>query len=128
MKTLKNISVLFAFLLLSSGVFAQECTLKITDENNTDGAYYSGWVELWDLTGTPDQLSHENFTSEYFSISGATALIYLTYQVAPDIERLKFYAVAQNTSTSKYGDGWSASYFDSYDYNNNKPPVTVNIQ
>ena len=128
MKTLINISVLFAFILLGSGVYSQSCDLRIIDSDNTSGASYSGYIELWDYSGTPTQLSHENFYNKYYSSSGATVNIALTYQVAPDIASLKFIVHAVNQSTSKSGDASSPNYFDSDDYYNNHPDVSLSIQ
>lgn len=128
MKTIKIILAFFSLSLISSGILAQSCDLRITDEDNTSGAYYSGYIQLWDLTGTPTQLSNEVFTNVYYSSSGTTVNIDLDYQVAPDIAKLKFYVYAINTSTLRDGIAWSANFFDSYDYYYNHPDVSLDIE
>ena len=128
MKTIQKILGIIFLLLFGSGVFAQSCDLRITDNDNTSGAYYSGYIQLWDYSSTPaTQLSNEPFY-EYYPTSGATVNISLSYQVDPDIARLKFHVHAVNVSTSKSGDAQSAQYFDSGDYNNNHPDVALSIQ
>jgi len=115
-------------LAFSSGVFSQSCDLTINDEDNIDGAYYNLVVELWNCLSIPYiQLNTEYKQNVYFLYSGYTVPVPLDYQVGPDYAKLKFHIKATNTSTSRYGWGWSQQTFDSYDYYNNSPPVTVNI-
>jgi len=116
------------FLPFSSGVFSQSCDLTINDDDNIDGAYYNLVVELWDCTSTPNiKLNTEYKQNVFFLLSGQMVQVQLDYQVGPDYAKLKFHIKATNTSTSRYGWGWSQQTFDSYDYYNNSPPVTVNI-
>lgn len=129
MKLIKIITVFIFLSLISSVCFAQSCDLRINDEDNTSGAYYSGYIVLYDCTGSPwSPLSYEPFTNEYYSSSGVSVNIPLNYQVAPDVAKLKFYVYAINTSTSRDGTAWSADFFDSYDYYNNHPDVSLTIE
>ncbi|MFH1935988.1 MAG: hypothetical protein ABIK52_00275 [Bacteroidota bacterium] len=68
MKLFKNISIVFAFLLICAGAAAQQqCRLKLSDETPSPGQYYADLTVYFDgnfesqLTNIPVTLDEDNY-------------------------------------------------------------------